>query len=352
MRSPGGDGGILRQAVASDVGRRPLSNSGRPMRRTKNAIYTAALLGAALLEIGAVDAQQLVFASAADARRVLSSRDAFVELMSPFDRAARMKSDRRVTEAQYLEFAGAAALDWEAAETRSLAAAFDEIRNELMQLRLPLPAQIMVIKTTGREEGDAAYTRANAVVLPRRLLGRPPAELQRLLAHELFHVASRASPALAESLYEAIGFSRCGEAVFPPTLSSRKITNPDAPRNDYCIRVKVGEQETLATPILFSRSESYDRARGGEFFEYLQLALLLRAGSPTAQPSGGDTRVVGLQEVSGFFEQVGRNTEYIIHPEEILADNFAMLVLATANVPSPDVLTRVRNALANLTPQP
>jgi hypothetical protein len=43
---------------------------------------------------------------------------------------------------------------------------------------------------------------------------------------------------------------------------------------------------------------------------------------------------------------VGRNTDYIIHPEEILAENFALLVLGAGNVPSPEVLTRMREALA------
>jgi hypothetical protein len=49
--------------------------------------------------------------------------------------------------------------------------------------------------------------------------------------------------------------------------------------------------------------------------------------------------------VSGFYEQVGRNTEYIIHPEEILADNFAMLVMGDQNVPSPEILRKVQGVL-------
>ena len=219
-------------------------------------------------------------------------------------------------------------------------------------MRLPLPPTIVFIKTTGQEEGNAGYTRENAIVLPRRLLGSPAAELQKLLAHELFHIASRASPALAPLLYEAIGFRPCGEAEFPESLAARKITNPDAPRNDYCIRVMLDGEEVSATPILFSRSDTYDGARGGEFFEYLQLALLLRTEPAPETTEGPAPRVVGLRDVSGFFEQVGRNTQYIIHPEEILADNFALLVLAPPTVASPDVLARVRGALASFPAAP
>jgi hypothetical protein len=98
-----------------------------------------------------------------------------------------------------------------------------------------------------------------------------------------------------------------------------------------------------ATPILFSRAERYDPARGGEFFDYLQLGLLVRTAAGAALST---ERVVGLQQVTGFFEQVGQNTQYVIHPEEILADNFALLVLDMPNVKSPAVLIGLRRALA------
>jgi hypothetical protein len=52
--------------------------------------------------------------------------------------------------------------------------------------------------------------------------------------------------------------------------------------------------------------------------------------------------LVSPEEISGFFEQVGRNTKYVIHPEEILADNFALLILDEHNVPSPEILQKMR----------
>jgi hypothetical protein len=58
--------------------------------------------------------------------------------------------------------------------------------------------------------------------------------------------------------------------------------------------------------------------------------------------NGAAPRVVGVEQVSGFFEMVGRNTDYIIHPEEILADNFALLRFADDDVPSPQILRKMR----------
>lgn len=302
-----------------------------------------------------VSAQELVFSSALDSRTLLASRDAFLTRLSPFDRAARMKMDREVSEAQYAEFVASSALDWSQSEKNLVEAVFHKVLAEATHLSLPLPDTIYVIKTSGREEGDAAYTRGNAIVLPQSILASSERELQKLLAHELFHISSRSNPKLSRLLYETIGFRYCGEIEFPSQLAPRKITNPDAPMNDYCILIKSGGNTTWAVPILFSRTPRYNVARGGEFFDYLQMALLLvewPAGSANARvlSNQGGPRLVGVEQVSGFFDQVGQNTSYIIHPEEILADNFALLVMGDSHVRSPEVLTKMKNALASYHP--
>ena len=69
--------------------------------------------------------------------------------------------------------------------------------------------------------------------------------------------------------------------------------------------------------------------------------------SPTARATYdvAHPTLLDLDQVSGFYEQVGRNTDYIIHPEEILADNFKLLLVGKADVSSPDVLRRLRAVL-------
>lgn len=295
-------------------------------------------------------AQELRFATAKEAQRILAIKDDFIERLSPFDRAARVKTDRDVSEPQFLRFIASASRDWEPYERHRIAAAFQAIRSELNRLSLPLPETIYMIKTSGAEEGRAAYTRQNAIIIPENMLQSSDRETRRMLAHELFHISSRANPKLAGALYEAIGFRVCGEAPFPAGLASRKITNPDAPKNDHCIRLKVNGQDVWAVPILFSRTPRYDTLRRGEFFEYLQMALLLVEGpAPSGVPrvlnGPQGPRLVTLREVVGFFEQVGRNTNYVLHPEEILAENFALLVLRDQNVRSPEILTKIRNTL-------
>jgi hypothetical protein len=50
--------------------------------------------------------------------------------------------------------------------------------------------------------------------------------------------------------------------------------------------------------------------------------------------------------VESYHEQIGRNTNYIIHPEEVLADNFMMLVQGNRDVPTPRILDEMRKALS------
>ncbi|MBN1515696.1 hypothetical protein JXA32_03910 [Candidatus Sumerlaeota bacterium] len=292
----------------------------------------------------------LSFAAIEEARQILTAQDDFVQRMSPFDRAARLKTGSDVSETDYLDFAGKNILAWDDNEKQKITAALQSLQEEFKTLPLPFPKKIVLIKTTGKEEGDAAYTRANAIILPESQLKAPGEALQKLICHELFHILSRQNPELRDELYTAIGFVACDEIEFPEELKARKITNPDAPANDHCIRLKVDDAEHWAIPILFSKTEKYDVARGGEFFNYLQFKLLLVQrddDSSAVKPlyDGATPRLIDPNDASGFFEQIGQNTSYIIHPEEILADNFVLLVLHESGVRSPEILEKMDKIL-------
>jgi hypothetical protein len=281
------------------------------------------------------------FASAEEGAEILGKKDAYIERQSPFDRSARMKTDRAVSTTEFLAFVRANVVEWNDSEKAQLAAVIAKLRPSLERLNLPLPARVSLIKTTGAEEGNAFYTRDNAIVFPRGQLQNAKAPLAHVIPHELFHIASRRNPGLREALYNAIGFTRCPEVTLPPELANRKLTNPDAPANDHAIKLKSNGSEVTAVPLIFSSSATYNVARGGEFFDYLKFGFIpLRRGrGPTAE-------ILKRENVSGFFEQVGRNTEYVIHPEEILADNFALLVQKRSGLPSPEVVQRIRAVLS------
>lgn len=318
------------------------------MRRSiKTLVLCVVFLAAGIVGAQSPNVPTISFASVEQGRTVLTSHDDFVSRLSPFDRAARMKTDRDVTEKEYLAFVAKNVLEWTPDEKDAVQSAFNSLAAKLNELNLPFPKAILFIKTTGDEEGHAEYTRANAIILPLNALAASNrSSLQGTIAHELFHVLSRNAPDLRDRAYAAIGFQSCGEIPFPPTLVARKITNPDAPKNDHCIRVESGQTSIWVVPILFSKSEHYNPATGGEFFEYLDFKFLA-VQKPDSHATYDPSRVtlLDVSQIQGFFEQVGRNTDYIIHPEEILADNFKFLLIGKPNLPSPDVQRRLVAAL-------
>jgi len=176
---------------------------------------------------------------------------------------------------------------------------------------------------------------------------RRPDFLAYLIAHELFHIASRYDKAWRDAMYATIGFLPIEEVTLPLQFASLKITNPDAPRIDAAIKVQSDDSMVWVAPLLQSTVDHYAAAQGGEFHKFLKLTWLEVARGE--QPPGRaeltqPPRLRETAQLGGFLEQIGRNTKYIIHPEEILADNFAQLATGQTG-PSPEVHQRLREAL-------
>jgi hypothetical protein len=312
---------------------------------TALSLLLSAMAASAQLQLGSGSA--LTFATPDEAKAVLASRDDFIKRLSPFDRAAKINSGAPVSE-QDLEAVAANVRAWTEADIQKVTAAFEIDKPGIANLALPFPPTILLIKTSGDDEGAAPYTRGNAIVLPEPVLARPANAIARTLSHELFHILSRAHPELRDALYRIIGFHRCPEVLLPETLRDRRITNPDAPVIEHCIRVMHGGQPVWAAPVLYSRAAQFAPAAGGTFFRYLQFRL-----QPVAAPdaAGGSPPVVAREEdlmdpgsVSGFFDQIGHNTRYIIHPDEILADNFVLLIRKETGE-SPEILEKMGETL-------
>ena len=59
-----------------------------------------------------------------------------------------------------------------------------------------------------------------------------------------------------------------------------------------------------------------------------------------AASKDGKPHLVQFAEAEGFFEQIGQNTNYLFHAEEILAENFKLLVEG-GNIMSPEVIEKM-----------
>ena len=314
----------------------------------------ATALGAA---IPAADSL-IAFASREQAIAILDVDDAYTSRMSPFDRMLRMKSTTPVTETRFLEQVAANALDWSDAERARITPLLQRLGKALAGYRLPLPPQVLLIKSTGSVEIGDAYTRANAIVLPKTSLAEDDAGLYFLIAHELFHVMTRHDPRFRALAYAQIGFRIGPEVQLPEAIAPLQITNPDAPRHDSFIDVRANGRTITVVPILLSRSAVFDPEIGDTLDRYWSLRLLaitqpasgsrptapFQYGAPTAQLRNGAPLLLRLNQVDGFIQQIGTNTRYIIHPEEVLAENFALLVTG-AEVAEPERIEALRQLL-------
>ena len=307
----------------------------------------AAPAGSAHLELTAES--EMVFATREIGIAVMATRDDYVSRMSEFDRMLRLKSTQRVTEREYLDFIAENVLEWTDAERERLKPLVHKIQAALQQFRVPLPSTVLLVKTTGKEEVGQAHTRANAIVLPERSLGENDESLLFLLSHELFHVMSRHDSHFRQNAYGLIGFRIGNEISLPDLIAPLQITNPDAPRHDSYIDVEISDRKITVVPVLLSRSAVFDPQIGSDLDHFWTLRLLVvQQVSPDddlhAVEQHGAPRLLKLGQVQDFLEQVGRNTRYVIHPEEILAENFALLVTGK-EVREPLLLEALRELL-------
>ncbi len=66
----------------------------------------------------------VIFARVAEGGRILGMRDDYVQRMSPFDRAARLKTAKQVSEEEFLKYVDQSVLAWSDAEKQAVESAF------------------------------------------------------------------------------------------------------------------------------------------------------------------------------------------------------------------------------------
>ena len=294
------------------------------------------------------------FANLEEARELLGAHDEYVSRLSRFDCSAKLQvcnPRTEVTRDEYCEHAAKQALHWDSEEKIMIIEALRSIEQNLVLFPLPLPNIVTFVLTSGEEEAGAAYTRGQAVFLSKSIL-HGHLNLPKLLAHELVHIASRIEPTWREAINLAIGFHSCPEPEFPEGFRSRMIANPDAPFLDHCILVTHKGNLKWGMPVIYSLYPY----RGGSFFRYITVGFVflnrsVDASSDTPSILEEPLNAAPIDELEGFYEQIGRNTTYIMHPEETLADNIAFLLIGKEDLPSPEISSKLADVINDFSPQ-
>jgi hypothetical protein len=298
-------------------------------------------------ELPLTEETNIVLASVEEGGKVLATNDEFTRSLSKFDLQARMQRTENATLDDWKKFVKGEVLPWSDEDIAHVKPAVTMLAEKLKKFKLRLPEKVLLVHTSGKEEWDAAYTRANAMMLPSRVLTYAPERLEDLLCHELFHVLSRHDAETRQRLYGIIGFRACEKIDLPAALKDRKITNPDAPEINCTIDLKLEGRVAMATPVLYSKVEKYDPAKAEKDLKYNFRLMVVEEKNGKRQPMIGSSGPILLDPrgVASYLEQIGRNTEYIIHPDEVLADNFIKLVKEAKNLPSPKIVEQMQSVL-------
>lgn len=281
------------------------------------------------------------------AKAIISdTSDHFFERVTSLDMSIQMKrpmngtEDREQILSLYKSFLQTEVIDFTDTEKAALTKIMIRALNLCNSLSSNLvPAPIQLIKTKGNHYGDGAfYTRENCIVFPENdLKNITEYDLLPVMLHEISHIITRNNPPLKEALYNTISFKKIitddSKLIIPDSLKSQLLCNPDGLNRQYAIRlVKPNGKLIWALPLVYSDYENYTPDIR-VFFGYLRFQLfeLESKGEGVYEviikENGQST--LHLQDFPDFFEKIGDNTEYIIHPDEIIADNFYMMILAT-----------------------
>jgi hypothetical protein len=280
---------------------------------------------------------------------ITDNTDQYFEKVTVLDMSIQMKrpvnglEDRSQILEYYRSFLQTEVLNFTEQEKTSLKKVMIRALNLCNSLSPELvPGPVKLIKTKGNHYGAGAfYTREKCIIIPQsdltffdeeRMLGT--------LLHELSHIITRYSPQLQDDLYQTIGFEKLipdeTKLTIPEPLKIKLLSNPDGLDKNHAIRlVKPNGKLIWALPLTYSSYKNYT-ADIPVFFGYLQFQLFELETSESGtfkvltKPDGQST--LHLQNFPGFFEKITDNTEYIIHPDEIIADNFYLMIFASNNI--------------------
>lgn len=292
-----------------------------------------------------VDTLRFHYASRAEAQALWSVEDAYMRHLSPFDLEVRTgKSDAGKVALKQIAMAGFR--DWTADEMKRMDHLMITLNARIRQEHydLPLPDSIVIVKSDMEEEGGAGgYTRSKWIALHSSMPAKDSEDkLEEVMLHELFHVLTRNNPDFKRKVYETIGFTvEDNELDFPEDLRPVHITNPDVDRFDSYATFRInGSDQRCAMVIYAARPYS-----GGSLFDYLKIGFVALDENLKPVMKDGRTVVYPLEKVENFYDQIGRNTDYVINPEEILAENFVFAFQNRSDLKTPDLRDRIRNVI-------
>ena len=229
---------------------------------------------------------------------------------------------------KYIDFLRSDVQNFTTRESALIQEVFAEVYLSRALRQLEIADTIYLIKIGGKPYGNSVYyTREDAIIIPANVLtDSNRSNLKSTMIHELFHIYSRRNPAKREALYGLIGFKKVKNVVMPESLSQRILLNPDGLDNNFVLPLDIDGKTHYALPLVFAKKNP--RYNLGFFFNFgFDLFEVVKEGENwMIQVNDQGSTTLSLDRMKAYFEKIQDNTEYIIHADEVLADNFIMII--------------------------
>ncbi len=291
----------------------------------------------ALMVLSPAHATNFKFATPQQAIEILTADDEYLKDMKKIEIALRIGSpsaDKTIDDLK--AYYAANVIEMPAAEKAIMKALIVTNKKKLAKISHLLPDTIYFIKVTSKIEGAIPHTRGNALVSP----VRDRTLSTKLFFHQIFHIISRNHRERRASLYNIIGFKQCD---YKPTeqVDKYSVKNPEAPFSEFYLPVKIHGEDSAVISYLHTDQKGYDpNIEGGYNAQISGDLLQVKVEDGICRPvvdEAGNPHIFKHDDIKDFYDAVGHNTQYVIHPEEIMAENFAFLMMKKDDIPSPQI---------------
>lgn len=290
------------------------------------------------------------FASVEEGRNIATRMDEFIERINPAERSLKMGVSRFVSEDEYISFLEDSIMPWSFKEIAAIGNVVLKLSEVISRFNLVLDEDVYLIKTSGKEEWDSAYTRGNGIFLPAtKIESYGSEELFKLLAHKFCHILLRTKKDLQKQLYEVIGFHLTEEIILERGLLERKVTNPDTPCLNSYIEVLYRNEKVKFSPISLLKDEisSVNLKEGmANNIEQKFVAVDYISNRWITKSINGSPLLIDVNDIKKFIKKIELNTQNIINPDEIIAESFAQLLLSSAELTSLEIVDEFKKIIS------
>ena len=298
------------------------------------------------------------FADLKEAQNLYLSNTKYLNNFSQYDLDYKLNKKNATLE-EFIAFGVSQMLEFTSKEKELISKQIAKMEKTLERQKMGLPfnEEIIFIKSTQKEEnGSLAYTHGTQIYLGKKLMDYMQEKniskifsIELVFWHELFHCITRSNKTFRKDMYKIIHFTVTEkDFIIPKPIYDISISNPDVEHHDSYATFKINGKNIDCYMVL-TASKPFNK-RGDSFFYCMQSSIV---------PIEGKGEFYLPEDAENFWEIFGKNTSYVIDPEECLADNFSYAILNEEyqnyfickinelNFKNPEIIKKIINYLQN-----